>query len=71
MEKWQTTQQWEATKDIGNELGDSDRDDYFKHPEGGLNINIDKVASDDEVQQILQGEGNDQLDEPYEVETLD
>lgn len=71
MERLSAKQPKEDVKDIAEELEDSNWDEYFKHLEGELRMNIDKVALDEEAQQTLEDEVIDKLDEYYEVETSD
>lgn len=62
--------QREATKRIVEEPEDPFRDDYFVHLEGGLNINLDRVASNEEKSHSSE-EDNEALNKMYIIETLD
>lgn len=71
MERQSVEHPKESTKDMTKESEDSDRDDYFEHPEGGLRVNTNKLASNEEGKQMSEKEDAYKLYEYYEFETSD
>lgn len=63
-------QQKEASKGIVEEPKDPFKEKYFEHLEGGLNVNVDEVAIDEEKSQSLD-EDAEALSENYIIETFD
>lgn len=62
--------QRESIKGIVEEPKDPFKDDYFEHLEGGLNINLDKMAFDEEKSHSSK-EDTEALSQRYIIETSD
>jgi hypothetical protein len=72
MERLSALQSEETSKGVSiEEPKDSNRYNYFLHLEHGINLNIDKVASNDKKLQTPKGEGGDRPKKPYEFESFD
>lgn len=59
----------EIVEDIVEEPKELDREDYFKYLEGGIRVDLDEVASNEEGQQKPEGGDASKFSAYYDVET--